>query len=283
MPIVSNARSRLPSVSGIGNALSSSLNRVRGISPVTKSAANIVSDARSASEQAMPDSQRLATSKKFNDINDAGNFADRQMIYTQAAENRRQAEAAAKQAAESLKQQQQFAAQQEAQFKAALAEAKQLGLKGEALQQYAQEQTNQGFDNIKFKSSNARDRLIQAALSLRGTQYELGGNVGDRASGVYGSKVMGVDCSGLTQYAYRAAGLQIPRYSKDQTTIGHRTSIKKAQPGDIIGWYQGNGVMGHVAIYLGNGMIIESLKPGTKASVRQLWNAGNAFAVHVNF
>lgn len=287
MPVVPNARSRVPGLSGIGGNLASGLNRVGGLSPVTKSAANILSDARAATDQVSPDMQRLATSKKFEDLNNTGNFADRQMIYAQAAEGRRQAEAMAKAAAESLAKQQEFAKQQEAQFQAALDRAKELGLKGDAMKNYAEEQFKQvsGTD-YKFKGgkgNNPRDALIQSALSLVGTQYELGGNVGSRSSGVYGSKVMGVDCSGLTQYAYRAAGIAIPRYSKDQTTIGHRTSLKKAQPGDIIGWNQGGGVMGHVAIYLGNGMMVEAAKPGTQVRVIPVWNASNAFAVHLNF
>lgn len=285
MPLPVNARTRVSSVGpGVGAGLASSLNRVGGLSSNVKTPANIVSDTRFASEQMMPDIQRLATSKKFEDLNSSANFADRQMIYAQAAESRRVAEEAAKQAAESLKQQQAFAKQQQAQFDAALNKAKQLGLKGEALKEYATNAT-QKYQDIQFSGdkNNPRDRIVQSALSLVGTTYELGGNVGDRASGVYGKKIMGVDCSGLTQYAYRAAGLAIPRYSKDQTTIGYRTSVNKAQPGDIIGWSQGNGVMGHVAIYLGNGMIVESLKPGTAVSVRRLWNPGAAFAVHLNF
>lgn len=285
MPLPVNARTRVSSVGpGASASLASSLNRVQGLSPVRQGTVGELASARSASDQAAPDAQRLATSRKFENINNAGNFADRQMIYAQAAESRRQAEEMAKAAAESLKQQQQFADQQQVQFEAALEQAKQLGLKGEAMQEYANNAT-QDYKNIQFKGdkNNPRDRIIQSALSLVGTQYELGGNVGSRASGVYGNKIAGVDCSGLTQYAYRAAGLSIPRYSKSQTTIGHRTSLGKAQPGDIIGWYQGNGVMGHVAIYLGNGMMVESPQPGKQVRVVPVWNRGSAFAVHLNF
>lgn len=285
MPIPVNAWTRVSSVGpGAGGSLASSLNRVGGLSGNTKTQANIVSDTRAASEQMMPNVQRLATSKKFEDLNSSNNFADRQMIYAQAAESRRQAEEMAKAAAASLKQQQEFAKQQQSQFNAALEKAKQLGLQGDAMKEYANNATQQ-YKDIQFSgdSKNPRDRIIQSALSLVGTQYELGGNVGSRSSGVYGSKVMGVDCSGLTQYAYRAAGIAIPRYSKSQTTIGHRTSIKKAQPGDIIGWNQGNGVMGHVAIYLGNGMMVEAPQPGKQVRVVPVWNSGSAFAVHLNF
>lgn len=283
--VVVNARTRVSSLGpSIGGQASSALNRVGALTSNVKSPAGQLADARSAIDRSTPDAQRLATSQKFDEINDSQAFGDRQMIYAQAAESRRQAEEMAKAAAASLKQQQEFARQQELQFNKALEQAKALGLQGAALQEYAKNATDQ-YKGLQFRGdkNNPRDRIIQSALSLVGTQYELGGNVGDRASGVYGSKIMGVDCSGLTQYAYRAAGISIPRYSKTQTTIGHRTSLGKAQPGDIIGWYQGNGVMGHVAIYLGNGMMVESPQPGKQVRVVPVWNRGNAFAVHLNF
>lgn len=283
--VVVNARTRVSSLGpSIGGQVSSALNRVGALTSNVKSPAGQLADARSAIDRSTPDAQRLATSQKFDEINDSQAFGDRQMIYAQAAESRRQAEEMAKAAAASLKQQQEFARQQELQFNKALEQAKSLGLQGAALQEYAKNATDQ-YKGLQFRGdkNNPRDRIIQSALSLVGTQYELGGNVGDRASGVYGNKIMGVDCSGLTQYAYRAAGISIPRYSKTQTTIGHRTSLGKAQPGDIIGWYQGNGVMGHVAIYLGNGMMVESPQPGKQVRVVPVWNRGNAFAVHLNF
>lgn len=198
-------------------------------------------------DTALPNQQRVATASKFNAINDLGSFRDRQNEYTRQEVATRQ--------------------QQQPEYKAEDTSVR--------LQETQPEWQPTGNTN--------RDAIVKSALSLVGTPYELGGNVGQPGSGVQGNRVAGVDCSGLTSFAYRAVGISLPRYSKNQTTTGYRTSVKNAQPGDIIGWNQGGGVMGHVAIYLGNGMMVEAAKPGTKARVVPIWNAGSAFAVHLNF
>ena len=69
---------------------------------------------------------------------------------------------------------------------------------------------------------------------------------------------MGLDCSGLVQYCYSQAGISIPRYSGDIMSEG--TIVDDPQPGDIC-WKPG-----HVAIYIGNGQMIEA--PHTGAVVR---------------
>lgn len=204
---------------------------------------------RETADTALPTQQRVATSNKFNAINDLGSFRDRQAGYTQQ-------EVATRQQQEQSKYQPETS----------------VSLRGQEPQQQEWQPTGNG----------NRDSIVKSALSLVGTPYELGGNVGQAGSGVYGRKVAGVDCSGLTSFAYRAVGISLPRHSRNQTQTGYRTSIKNAQPGDIIGWNQGGGVMGHVAIYLGNGMMVEAAKPGTKARVVPIWNAGSAFAVHLN-
>lgn len=132
------------------------------------------------------------------------------------------------------------------------------------------------------KSNNPlRNQIVQAAMSLQGTPYAWGGggkgNRGSRGTGLGTQNVIGVDCSGLTQYAYGSVGINIPRHSNSQTASGYRTSIQNAQPGDLVGWNRG----GHVAIYIGNGMIMESRKPGTRASVRRLGANEGVYAVRL--
>lgn len=205
---------------------------------------------RESTDAALPTQQRVATSNKFNAVNDLGSFSDRQNEYTR----------------------QEIATREQQQQKYEPKTSVSLQGDREVQQQPEWQPTGNG----------DRDSIVKSALSLVGTPYELGGNVGQAASGVYGRKVAGVDCSGLTSFAYRAVGINLPRHSRNQTQTGYRTSVKNAQPGDIIGWNQGGGVMGHVAIYLGNGMMVEAAKPGTKARVVPIWNAGSAFAVHLN-
>jgi cell wall-associated NlpC family hydrolase len=69
------------------------------------------------------------------------------------------------------------------------------------------------------------------------------------------------DCSGLTQAAYASAGVAIPRTSQDQYTHSTRVSLAALQPGDLVFYYGSS--PSHVAMYVGNGQIIEALKTGT--------------------
>lgn len=115
-----------------------------------------------------------------------------------------------------------------------------------------------------------RSKIVQNAESLIGTPYAWGGggynSRGTRGVGKGTQNVVGVDCSGLTSYAYGAIGVKLPRVSDRQLASGVKTRVSKAKPGDLIGWGPG----GHVAIYAGNGYIIEAVKPGVKAKKRKL-------------
>jgi hypothetical protein len=68
------------------------------------------------------------------------------------------------------------------------------------------------------------------------------------------------DCSGLTMRAWQAAGVQLPRVSRDQASAGQQIPRDQAQPGDLLFWSSTGTVAGvhHVALYLGNGQIREA-------------------------
>jgi cell wall-associated NlpC family hydrolase len=68
------------------------------------------------------------------------------------------------------------------------------------------------------------------------------------------------DCSGLTQAAWKAAGVDLPRTTYDQVNAGTTVSLANAKPGDLIFFYDN---IGHVGLYIGNGMMIHAPKPGT--------------------
>ncbi|NUS56980.1 MAG: hypothetical protein HOV66_19305 [Streptomycetaceae bacterium] len=72
------------------------------------------------------------------------------------------------------------------------------------------------------------------------------------------------DCSGLTGWAWRQAGVSLPRTSQGQAGIGPNIPKSQVQPGDLIIYYSG---YSHVAIYIGNGQIIHAPKPGTNVRV----------------
>ncbi|RBM19538.1 hypothetical protein DEH69_10620 [Streptomyces sp. PT12] len=68
------------------------------------------------------------------------------------------------------------------------------------------------------------------------------------------------DCSGLTQAAWRAAGVALPRTSYAQVDAGTRVSRAELAPGDLVFYYSG---ISHVGIYVGDGQIIHASRAGT--------------------
>lgn len=98
--------------------------------------------------------------------------------------------------------------------------------------------------------------IVSIALSLQGIPYVYGG-----------SSLSGMDCSGFTQYVYAQAGISIPRTSEAQQAGGTIIPASQAKPGDLLSWGY------HVAIYLGNGKMIDSSKPGTTTTVRSIWGS----------
>lgn len=91
--------------------------------------------------------------------------------------------------------------------------------------------------------SAAGQAAVDAARSAMGTPYRWGGT----GQG-------GFDCSGLTQWAWRQAGVEIPRTAEAQT-VGRQVSAGELAPGDLLVWD------GHVAMYAGGGQIIEAGDP----------------------
>lgn len=69
------------------------------------------------------------------------------------------------------------------------------------------------------------------------------------------------DCSGLVQYVYRQAGVNLPRTAAQQSNQGYSVSMNNLQPGDLLFW--GNpGSAYHVGIYTGNGKTLFAPQPG---------------------
>jgi cell wall-associated NlpC family hydrolase len=103
-------------------------------------------------------------------------------------------------------------------------------------------------------------KAVRAALGQLGVPYVWGGT----APGV------GLDCSGLTQYAYGEGGLEIPRTSREQDIGAEVPSADQLLPGDLVCWE------GHVAMYIGNGQIVEAGDPVHTGPLRTT-NAGMPF------
>ena len=73
------------------------------------------------------------------------------------------------------------------------------------------------------------------------------------------------DCSGLVQYSFAAAGLRMPRVSQQQWFAGPHINYADARPGDLLFWHNDPtdpSDIDHVAIYAGNGMMLEAPHTG---------------------
>ncbi|MFD5862117.1 C40 family peptidase [Streptomyces chartreusis] len=81
------------------------------------------------------------------------------------------------------------------------------------------------------------------------------------------------DCSGLTQAAWKAAGVDIPRVTYDQVNAGTTVSLSNAQPGDLVFFYDD---VTHVGIYIGNGMMIHAPKPGAYVREESIYYDGES-------
>ncbi|MGW0709287.1 NlpC/P60 family protein [Streptomyces sp. NPDC002643] len=84
------------------------------------------------------------------------------------------------------------------------------------------------------------------------------------------------DCSGLTQAAWKAAGVDLPRTTYDQVNAGTTVSLASAQPGDLVFFYDN---IGHVGLYIGNGMMIHAPKPGAYVREESIFYDGES-AIH---
>ncbi|MGA5126644.1 NlpC/P60 family protein [Streptomyces pseudogriseolus] len=84
------------------------------------------------------------------------------------------------------------------------------------------------------------------------------------------------DCSGLTQAAWKAAGVSLPRTTYDQVNAGTTVPVSQAQPGDLVFFYDD---VTHVGLYIGNGMMIHAPKPGTYVREESVYYDGES-AIH---
>jgi cell wall-associated NlpC family hydrolase len=80
------------------------------------------------------------------------------------------------------------------------------------------------------------------------------------------------DCSGLTQYAYSAAGVSLPHSSSSQSKMGMAVSRSELQPGDLVFFYS---PVSHVGMYIGNGQMVHASTSGQPVKVASLDSMGS--------
>ncbi|HEU5265468.1 MAG TPA: NlpC/P60 family protein [Jatrophihabitans sp.] len=75
------------------------------------------------------------------------------------------------------------------------------------------------------------------------------------------------DCSGLTMASWRAAGVHLPHQASAQYNRGHHVTLSQLLPGDLVFYYQ---PIGHVSIYIGNGLLVSAPQPGQSVEIVKL-------------
>ena len=124
-------------------------------------------------------------------------------------------------------------------------------------------------------NSSQVETVIARAQSAIGTPYVWGGgDANGPTTGVNGGSVSGFDCSGLVLYAFAAAGVALPHYTGYQYQRGTQIPASEAQRGDLLFW--GPGGNQHVAIYLGDGTMIEAPQSGQNVTIAPVRWSGMA-------
>ncbi|PTR31564.1 NlpC/P60 family protein [Rhodococcus sp. OK519] len=100
---------------------------------------------------------------------------------------------------------------------------------------------------------------VRNALTQQGVPYQWGGTTPGQ----------GLDCSGLTQWAYGEAGVELPRLAQEQS-VGIPVDQDNLMPGDLAVWD------GHVAMVIGNGQMVEAGDPVSVSAIRTA-NSGMGF------
>ncbi|MGN0095806.1 MAG: NlpC/P60 family protein [Corynebacterium sp.] len=112
-----------------------------------------------------------------------------------------------------------------------------------------------GSDAVSAPNSVGQ-KIADAAMSKQGAPYSWGA-AGPNA----------FDCSGLTSWAHQQVGKSIPRTSGEQAASGTPVSLDALQPGDVVSYYSG---ASHVAIYIGDGKVVQALNEGSPVQVNDL-------------
>ena len=139
-------------------------------------------------------------------------------------------------------------------------------------------------DDVTEKATSAlgdadRNAKIEAVIARAKSQIGMpyawgGGNANGPTKGIrdggvadsYGDyNKVGFDCSGLTMYAFAGVGISLPHYTGYQYQKGTQVPASEMQRGDLI--FYGPGASQHVAIYLGDGTMIEAPQSGSNVQI----------------
>lgn len=113
-------------------------------------------------------------------------------------------------------------------------------------------------NSSNVKAAISGSAIIAEAAKYVGTPYRSGG-----------STPSGFDCSGFVSYVYAKFGISLPRSSGAYYNVG--TRVSSPQPGDIIV------SPGHIGIYAGPNLQIDSPRPGKTIQFRSIWQTNPVY------
>lgn len=125
-----------------------------------------------------------------------------------------------------------------------------------------------------FMSASQLTTALQAAAGKLGRPYVWGAEGPDT-----------FDCSGLVQWAFAQAGVRMPRVTHQQWVTGPQVRLSQAQPGDLVFWRSdptNPGYISHVAIYWGNGKVLQAPRTGDVVKISPLSTRNLAGIVRVS-
>ena len=99
-------------------------------------------------------------------------------------------------------------------------------------------------------------KIVKFARRMIGIPYVYGGT----------SPRTGFDCSGFTRFVYLHFGIALPHFAASQWDMGERVSRQGLRPGDLV-FFDG---LGHVGIYIGNGLFIHAPHTGLRVEIDSL-------------
>lgn len=120
----------------------------------------------------------------------------------------------------------------------------------------------------------ATEYVIRRAMSQIGVPYSWGGgNAAGPSRGIdSGAGTVGFDCSGLVLYAFAGVGIKLDHYSGSQYNAGRKIPNSQMRRGDLLFW--GPNASQHVAIYLGDGQMLEAPYTGSHVKVSPVRTSG---------
>nr|WP_090341752.1 NlpC/P60 family peptidoglycan endopeptidase RipA [Mycolicibacterium malmesburyense] len=120
----------------------------------------------------------------------------------------------------------------------------------------------------------ATEYVIKRAMSQMGVPYSWGGgNAAGPSRGIdSGANTVGFDCSGLMLYAFAGVGIKLDHYSGSQYNAGRKIPTSQMRRGDMLFW--GPNASQHVALYLGDGQMIEAPYTGSVVKISPVRTSG---------